>query len=457
MDNVAAVVLAAGQGKRMHSSIPKVLHRIAGAPLVRHVLDAVEEAGIKEIIVVIGQGAEMVRETLGTDYTYALQEKQLGTGDAVLKALPYLSADCRDVLVVCGDTPLLTADTLVKVIRAQHNTGSAAAVLTSIFDDPKGYGRIIRDQDGFVDAIIEDCDATAEQKEIKEINTGTYAFTKKALEDTIHRLNPDNKQGEYYLTDCIHLLRQDGQLVTAVVAPAQETKGINDRSQLAVAEKLLRQRECRRLMEAGVTILDPATTYIDKGVRVGRDTVIYPFTFLEGKTEVGPRCTIGPGSRLIDARIGEGVTLQYSVVVETTIGDHCQIGPYAYLRPGNKLAAHVKVGDFVELKKATVGSGSKIPHLSYVGDTIVGEGVNIGAGTITCNYDGVKKYQTVIEDGVFVGSNTNLVAPVRVGKDAVIGAGSTITKDVPAGSLALERNKQTIIAGWKEKKKRKGD
>ncbi|HAF17647.1 MAG TPA: bifunctional UDP-N-acetylglucosamine diphosphorylase/glucosamine-1-phosphate N-acetyltransferase GlmU, partial [Peptococcaceae bacterium] len=201
----------------------------------------------------------------------------------------------------------------------------------------------------------------------------------------------------------------------------------------------------------------PATTYIDKGVRVGRDTVIYPFTFLEGKTEVGPRCTLGPGARLIDARLGEGVAVQFSVVVDTTIGDHSQIGPYAYLRPGNQLADHVKVGDFVELKKATVGSRSKIPHLSYVGDTIVGEGVNIGAGTITCNYDGVKKYQTVIEDGVFVGSNTNLVAPVRVGKDAVIGAGSTITKDVPSGSLALERNKQTVIPDWKEKKKRKGD
>ncbi|MFY9139481.1 MAG: bifunctional UDP-N-acetylglucosamine diphosphorylase/glucosamine-1-phosphate N-acetyltransferase GlmU [Thermacetogeniaceae bacterium] len=457
MDKVGAVVLAAGQGKRMRSDIPKVLHCVAGAPLVRHVLDAVEEAGIKEIIVVIGQGAEMVRETLGNEYTYALQEKQLGTGDAVLKALPYLSADCQDVLVVCGDTPLLTADTLVKVIREQQNTGSAATVLTSIFEDPKGYGRIIRGKDGFVDAIIEDCDATAEQKEIKEINTGTYAFTKKALEDTIHRLNPDNKQGEYYLTDCIHLLREDGQQVTAVVAPVQETKGINDRAQLAAAEKLLRQRECQRLMDSGVTILDPATTYIDKGVRVGRDTVIYPFTFLEGRTEVGPRCTIGPGARLIDARLGEGVVVQFSVVVETTIGEHCQIGPYAYLRPGNKLADHVKVGDFVELKKATVGSGSKIPHLSYIGDTIIGEGVNIGAGTITCNYDGVKKYQTVIEDRVFVGSNTNLVAPLRVGKDAVIGAGSTITKDVPAGSLAIERSKQTVIADWKEKKKRKGD
>lgn len=456
MDKVGAVVLAAGQGKRMHSSVPKVLHRIAGAPLVRHVLDAIEEAGIKEIIVVIGQGAEMVKETLGCDYTYALQEKQLGTGDAVIKALPYLSADCQDVLVVCGDTPLLTADTLVKVIRARQNTGSAAAILTSIFDDPKGYGRIIRDNEGFVDAIVEDCDATAEQKDIKEINTGTYVFTKEALEATLHRLKPDNQQGEYYLTDCIHLLRQDGRQVTAVIAPAQETQGINNRAQLAAADKVLRQRECQRLMETGVTILDPATTYIDKGVKVDRDTVIYPFTFLEGRTEVGPKCTIGPGCRLIDAKIGEGVTLQYSVIMETTIGDYCQIGPYAYLRPGNKLADHVKVGDFCELKKATVGSGSKIPHLSYIGDTIVGEGVNIGAGTITCNYDGVNKHQTVIEDRAFIGSNTNLVAPVRVGEDVVIGAGSTITKDVPAGSLALERNKQTVIPNWKEKKKRKG-
>ncbi len=457
MDRVGAVVLAAGQGKRMNSAIPKVLHSIAGAPLVRHVLDAIEEAGIKEIIIVVGKGAEMVRETLGNDYIYAVQEKQLGTGDAVLKAIPHLSGQCMDVLVLCGDTPLLTPETLVKVVKERQNTGAAAAVLTSIFDDPKGYGRVIRGEDGFVDCIVEDCDASTEQKKIKEINTGTYAFTKEALKESVYRLNPDNQQGEYYLTDCIQLLREDGCQVTAVTAPSAETKGINNRAQLAAAEKVLRERECLRLMEAGVTIYDPAVTYIDKGVRVGQDTIIYPFTFLEGKTEVGPGCIVGPGTRLKDARLGAGVAVQYSVVVESAVGDNCQIGPYAYLRPGNKLADHVKIGDFVELKKTSVGSKSKIPHLSYIGDTIVGAGVNIGAGTITCNYDGERKYQTAIDDEVFIGSNTNLVAPVHVGKGAVIGAGSTITKDVPPASLAVERSKQAVIPDWKEKKKSKGD
>ncbi|MGB4504237.1 MAG: bifunctional UDP-N-acetylglucosamine diphosphorylase/glucosamine-1-phosphate N-acetyltransferase GlmU [Syntrophaceticus sp.] len=458
MKGVGAVILAAGQGKRMRSDIPKVLHCVAGAPLVCHVLDAVEAAGITEIVVVIGQGAEMVRETLSDkDYTFAVQEKQLGTGDAVLKALPYLSGECQEVLVVCGDTPLLRSETLEKLVRSRRDTGSSAAVLTSIFDDPKGYGRVIRTEDNMVEAIVEESDATIEQKRIQEINTGSYAFAREALEATIHHIQPDNKQGEYYLTDCIHLLRKAGQPVTAVVASTAETAGINTRRQLAEAERILRERECLRLMDEGVTIYDPSTTYIDKGVQVGQDTVIYPFTFLEGKTIVGKGCVLGPGTRLCSAVLGNGVSIQYSVVVESTIGDQCQIGPYAYLRPGNILADQVKVGDFVELKKTSVGSGSKIPHLSYIGDTIMGARVNIGAGTITCNYDGSHKHKTCIEDGAFIGSNTNLVAPVSVGKDAMIGAGSTITKDVPPASLAVERSKQTVVPNLGQKKRKKGE
>lgn len=457
MQGLGAVVLAAGQGKRMRSDTPKVLHRAAGAPLVCHVLDAVKEAGITETIVVIGQGSEVVRAALGPDYTYALQEEQLGTGDAVKKSLPHLSADCQEVLVVCGDTPLLKPETLAALVRVRRETGAAAAVLTSIFDDPQGYGRVLRNEDNMVEAIVEDRDAAEDQKLVQEINTGTYIFTRKALEATICRLQPDNKQGEYYLTDCIHLLREAGSPVTAVIAPAGETEGINTRVQLAAAERILRERECLRLMEDGVTICDPSTTYIDKGVQVGQDTVIYPFTFLEGKTRVGKGCVIGPGTRLSSAILEEGVFVQYSVVVESTIGKGCQIGPFAYLRPGNVLSDQVKIGDFVELKKTTVGLGSKIPHLSYIGDTTVGAHVNIGAGTITCNYDGVKKYQTIIDDGAFIGSNANLVAPVSVGKDAVIGAGSTITKDVLPESLAIERAKQTVIPNWMQKKKEKGE
>jgi bifunctional UDP-N-acetylglucosamine pyrophosphorylase/glucosamine-1-phosphate N-acetyltransferase len=440
----------------MKSEIPKVLHRAAGAPLLRHVLEAVEKAGIGEIVVVVGQGAEMVREALGDNkYTFAFQEKQLGTGDAVLKALPFLAEECREVLVLCGDTPLLRAETLEKLAVSLRDGSSSAAVLTSVFEDPRGYGRIIKTGDNIVEAIVEESDATVEEKRIQEINTGAYAFTKEALEAAIRRLQPDNKQGEYYLTDCIRLLRDDGRTVTAVTAPAAETAGINTRRQLAEAERLLRERECLRLMDEGVTIHDPAATYIDKGVQVGRDTVIYPFTFLEGKTVIGKGCAIGPGTRICSAVVGDGVSVQYSVVIESSVGDRCNIGPYAYLRPGNALADEVKIGDFVELKKTSVGQGSKIPHLSYVGDSDVGARVNVGAGTITCNYDGVHKHKTIIQDGVFVGSNTNLVAPVSVGKDAVIGAGSTITKDVPAASLAVERAKQVAVLDWREKKRNK--
>ncbi|MDD2360425.1 MAG: bifunctional UDP-N-acetylglucosamine diphosphorylase/glucosamine-1-phosphate N-acetyltransferase GlmU [Syntrophaceticus schinkii] len=457
MQGVGAVILAAGQGKRMRSETPKVLHCAAGRPLVRHVLDAVEEAGITEVVVVIGQGADMVREALGPQYNYALQEKQLGTGDAVLKALPHLSAECKEVLVVCGDTPLLRSETLAKLVRSRQETGAAAAVLTGIFEDPQGYGRIIRTADDMVEAIVEESDATVEQKRIQEINTGSYAFTKEALETTIHRLQPDNKQGEYYLTDCIYLLREADQPVTAVIAPTIETAGINTRRQLADAERILREWECERLMSEGVTIYDPSTTYVDKGVQVGQDTIIYPFTFLEGKTIIGRRCVIGPGTRLHSVLLGDDVSVQYSVVAASTVGNECQIGPYSHIRPGNVLADQVKIGGFVELKASSVGEGSKIPHLSYIGDTVIGTDVNIGAGTITCNYDGAHKHKTFIEDGVFIGSNTNLVAPVSVGKDAVIGAGSTITRDVPAACLAVERAKQVMIPDWGQKKRKKGE
>lgn len=455
MQGVGAIILAAGQGKRMLSEIPKVLHHAAGRPLVRHVLDAAEEAGIAEIIVVVGQGAEMVRNALGVGYTYALQEKPRGTGNAVLLALPYLSAACKEVVVLCGDTPLLRPETLVRLIAARREADAAAALLTSVFENPHGYGRILRNTAGLVEAVIEESDATPEQKEIREINTGTYVFARDALEGSISRLRPDNKQGEYYLTDCVHILRAEERPVVALAAPAEETAGINTRGQLAVAEAILRRRECLRLMEAGVTIRDPETTYIDKGVEVGGETVIHPFTFLEGGTRVGRGCMVGPGTRICGATLGDGVVVQFSVVIESVIGDGCQIGPFSYIRPGSVLAGNVKVGDFVELKKARVGQGSKIPHLSYIGDAVLGSGVNIGAGTITCNYDGARKHQTLIGDGAFIGSNTNLVAPVSVGKDAVIGAGSTITRDVPGAALAVERARQSVIPDWSKKKKGK--
>ncbi|MDH7576572.1 MAG: bifunctional UDP-N-acetylglucosamine diphosphorylase/glucosamine-1-phosphate N-acetyltransferase GlmU [Bacillota bacterium] len=456
MQGVGAIILAAGQGKRMKSEIPKVLHRIAGAPLICHVLGAVEEAGIKEIIVVTGQGAELVQKTLGAGYRYACQAEPRGTGDAVAKALPLLSPECREVLILCGDTPLLRPQTLLRLIEARRTAGAPVAVLTSNLENPWGYGRILRDEGERVLAIVEETDATPGQKEIKEVNAGTYVFARESLEDTISKLRPENRQGEYYLTDCVGFLCARRQPVNAVSAPPEEIQGINTREELAAAARLLRRRECSRLMEAGVTILDPETTYPDRGVEVGRDTVIYPFTFIEGKTKVGRGCLLGPGTRLLDCTLGDGVEVQYSVITSSTVGDRCQIGPFAYLRPGSILAEGVKVGDFVELKKAVVGAGSKIPHLSYVGDAVIGSGVNVGAGTITCNYDGVQKHETRIEDGAFIGSNTNLVAPVTVGKGAVTGAGSTITRNVPPGALAVERARQVVIPNWEKKKAEKG-
>ncbi len=453
MQGVGAVVLAAGQGKRMKSSLPKVLHCLAGLPLVGHVLATLSEAGVAEVVVVHGQEGERVRAVLGEKWKYACQPEPRGTGDAVRCALPVLSRDCREVLVLCGDTPLLTAQTIKNLVAARRAAGAAVALVTSWREEPLGYGRIVRDASGLVAAVVEESDATPEQKEIKEVNTGTYVFLREELERALGRLSPENAQGEYYLPDCISYLRQEGKKVVAVPAPASETAGVNTRQELAAAARLLRLRECQRLMESGVTIIDPETTYVDRGVEVGQDTVIYPFTFLEGRTRVGPGCVIGPGTRISSSVLGAGVEVQYAVIVEAVLGDGCEIGPFTYIRPGTVLEKGVKVGGFVELKKAVVGTGSKIPHLSYIGDAVIGAGVNVGAGTITCNYDGFQKHQTRIGDRAFIGSNTNLVAPVTVGEDAYIGAGSTITKDVPPGALALERAKQVVIPEWRKRKR----
>jgi len=453
MSTTAAVILAAGQGKRMKSALPKVLHRCAGVPLIRYVLDAVAAAGVTSVVIVIGTGAAQVREAMGDGYRYVLQEPQRGTGDAVAKALPQVAPECRDLLVLCGDTPLLTPASLSRLLATRREASAGACILTSVFDDPSGYGRIVRDASGLVAAIVEDGDATLEQRKIREINTGAYSFEREALEEALSGLRPDNSQGEYYLTDVIETLRQYGRPVAAMAAPPAETAGINTRRELAAAEHILRRWECERLMDAGVTIIDPAVTYIDHGVEVGRDTVIYPFCFLEGATRVGEGCVVGPGTRLVDTDLGSGVTVQYSLLIRSTAGNGCQIGPYAYMRPGTELAERVKVGDFVELKQVQVGPGSKIPHLSYVGDAVIGAGVNVGAGTITCNYDGFSKHRTQIGDGAFIGSNTNLVAPVSIGAEAVTGAGSTITRDVPDGSLAVERSRQKVVPGWSQKKR----
>lgn len=454
MSQVQAVVLAAGKGTRMKSAVPKVLHKILGKPMVQYVLDSCCEIGVDKPILVVGHGAQQVKETIGEQAHYVIQAEQLGTGHAVMQAEALLRDFTGDVLVVCGDTPLLQGNTLAALLERHRKQKASATVLTAVMENPAGYGRIIRDQANRVSRIVEHKDATKQEKAIKEVNTGTYCFAAGELLAALRQITPNNAQGEYYLTDVLEILNNAGKNVEGfIVGSAEETMGINDRAQLAVAAQKLQERINLRHMLAGVTLTDPATTYIEPGVIIDEDTIIEPNTHLQGKTVIGSGCTIGPNTRIVDSTVAEGVEIQFSVVLESTIGRECTIGPYAYLRPGTVLDSKVKVGDFVEIKKSHIGAGSKVPHLSYVGDATVGTGVNIGAGTITCNYDGVHKYPTIIKDSAFIGSNTNLVAPVEVGKGAVIAAGSTITSDVPEAALGVARGRQRNILRWAGKRR----
>lgn len=452
MNKTVAVVLAAGLGTRMKSKIPKVLHKVAGVPMVCHVVNALREAGIDDIILVLGHGGQMVEDQVGPGLQFVYQHEQLGTGHALLQALPileqYQEGQC---LVVCGDTPLLRGTTLQMLLQEHQRNGSVATVLTACLADPTGYGRVVK-KGAAICKIVEEKDADSEEKAISEINTGTYCFSTKILAKSLKALTPANAQGEYYLTDVIKILVEEGEKVQALrLADTTEALGINNRIQLACAENQMRQRILEEQMLQGVTIINPGNTYIDARVKIGRDTIVYPGVFLEGETEIGEDCIIGPDTRIVDSRIDDKVSIVSSTVMESKIASGCTIGPYSYLRPGTELCENVKIGDFVEVKKSYVGSGSKIPHLSYVGDSTVGKGVNIGAGTITCNYDGVHKHPTIFGDGAFVGSNTNLVAPVSVGAGAYIGAGSTITEDIPAGALAVARGRQRNLENWKKK------
>lgn len=449
MEGLAAVILAAGKGTRMKSRLPKVLHPVGGQPMVNHVMAACRTAGAQPVVLVIGHGAEQVQATLGPEQVYVEQKEQLGTGHAVMQAETVLRDFEGDILVVCGDTPLLRGETLAALAQYHRQQEAVATVLTMTLANPTGYGRIIRDEQGQVAAIVEEKDATPEQKDIREVNSGTYCFQAQALFAALQQITPNNAQGEYYLTDVLAIFRQQGQKVAAwQLSDDTEVMGINDRVALAEANRLFRERINRQQMLAGVTILDPATTYIEAEVKIGADTVIYPNTHLTGKTTIGAGCQIGPDTKIMDSQIGDGVEIQFSVVLQAEIGNDCTIGPFAYLRPGTRLAAGVKVGDFVEIKNAVIGQGSKVPHLSYIGDAEIGSGVNIGAGTITCNYDGYKKSKTIIGDGAFIGSNSNLVAPVTIGAGSLVAAGSTIVKDVPADALGVARAPQKNREGW---------
>ena len=449
----SAVILAAGKGVRMHSNIPKVVHRVAGTPMIKHVVHAVNRAGIDKITLVVGQQQELIKELLGTQsILYATQAEQLGTGHALLQAYSNVREDDM-VLVVAGDTPLLQAKTLQALITYHQESHAAATVLSTVIDEPYGYGRIVRDENGLLLRIVEEKDASPEEKKICEINSGMYCLQVKEAFAALQNLGSSNAQGEYYLTDILEILRHNGQKVEVYLTEARDDiYGINNREQLAWAEKIMRQRKNKELMLAGVTIIDPDTTFIDNEVSIGMDTIIYPFTIIEGQSIIGEVCEIGPSTHINDSLIGNRVFIENARIKEAQIEDECNIGPFAYLRPGAVLRRGVKVGDFVEIKKSIIGTGSKVPHLSYIGDAEIGKDVNVGAGTITCNYDGINKWPTILEDGVFIGSNTNLVAPVRLGKNAVTGAGSTITRDVPPDTLAVERASQKHIEGYTKNK-----
>lgn len=446
-----AIILAAGQGTRMKSKLPKVLHKVLGKPMVQWVIDCLTAAGVTDKITVLGHGAEQVATVVGEQTSIVYQTEQLGTGHAVMQGVKALGAENDCVIVICGDTPLLQADT-IKSLLAKHNAEkNMVTVLTAQASDPTGYGRIVRNG-AQIEAIVEQKDATEEEKTITEINTGTYCFNQQFLLQYLPTLTTNNAQKEYYLTDLIKIANQNQFPVGGYqLDDFSESLGVNNRVQLAQAEQVLRQRKCREVMLAGVTLIDPASTYIGADVVIGNDTIIYPNVVLEGATVIGSDNIIGMNCRFVDSIIGDNNDIQSTTIVESTVGNGCKIGPMAYLRPGTVLADQVKIGDFVEVKKSKIGTGTKIPHLSYVGDAVVGSSVNIGCGTITCNYDGVNKYQTTIKDNAFIGSNTNLVAPVVVEEKAFIGAGSTITKDVPADTLAVVRGELRLKDDWSKR------
>lgn len=455
-NNCEAVILAAGKGTRMKSELPKVLHKVAGKPLVKYVIEACREAGIDKPLLVVGHGSEAVRAALGDEVSYCEQFRQLGTGHALMCALPFIEAKKGEVLVMCGDAPLIGGRTLQALRQYFNESGAVCTVLSAVLEQPYGYGRIFRDGTGKVLGIIEEKDATPNQRRLKEINTGTYCFDLAALRSVIDELDTNNAQGEYYLTQALELLIAKGYTVNAFVcADSTAALGVNDRLQQAEAERLLRQRVLCRVMTEGATVIDPQSTYIDSGVRIGADSVILPNTFLRGNTVIGNACNIGPGADITDSQIGDNATVRYAVLDNAIIGPMANIGPYTYIRPHTELAEGVKIGGFCEVKNTKVGRGSKIPHLSYIGDSDIGSGVNIGCGTITCNYDGVNKFRTEIGDNSFIGSNVSLIAPIRLAEDSYAAAGSTLTEDVPKNALGIARGRQRNIEGWVLKNREK--
>jgi bifunctional UDP-N-acetylglucosamine pyrophosphorylase / glucosamine-1-phosphate N-acetyltransferase len=452
------VILAAGKGTRMKSARPKVLHHVAGLPMIEHVLATAATLEPRSTTLVVGHEAAAVESALKADrhLSFVVQAPQLGTAHALLTSEPVLRDAAGTLILLSGDVPLLSAGTLARLRERHDSTGAAATVVTARVENPYGYGRIVRSGEQQIARIVEEKDATAAEREIREINSGIYAFALRGLFDAIRSIAAQNVQKEYYLTDLVEIFRTQGQVVETVVSNPDEIRGINSRRELAEVSRIVRQQKNAALMDAGVTIEDPATAYIDRDVVIGPDTIIHPGVSIEGATTIGSRCEIHSGVRIISSRIGNGVTIfNHCVITEALIGDEARVGPFAHLRKDADLRAQARVGNFVELKKTVLGIGSKSMHLTYLGDATIGEKVNIGAGTITCNYDGTVKNRTVIDDGAFIGSDTQLVAPVKVGAGAYVGSGTTVREDVPAKALAVSAGKQRNIEGWVDKKKQK--
>lgn len=462
----AVVVLAAGEGTRMRSrTTPKVLHTLAGRAMVGHVVEAARRLDPEDLIVVVGHGRDKVTghlAALDPAARVVVQEEQNGTGHAVRVALEGLAADDREpdgvVLVTCGDTPLLTAESLSALVETHSREGNAVTVLSAVVPDPAGYGRIVRENTpdglGSVTAIVEHKDATAAQRAITEINSGVYAFDGKLLRDALARITAHNSQGEEYLTDTLHVLREAGHRVGATAAvDHREILGVNDRVQLAQARRVFNDRLVEAAMRSGVTVVDPATTWIDVDVTFEPDAVVHPNTQLHGATSIAAEAEVGPNCTLRDTTVGAGAHVYNTTSDGAEIGPEATVGPYTYLRPGTRLARGAKAGGFVEMKNVDVGAGSKVPHLSYVGDATIGEGVNIGAATIFVNYDGVDKHHTIVGDHARVGSDTMLIAPVEIGDGAYTAAGSAITEDVPPGAMAVARGRQRNVDGWVVRKR----
>ena len=449
-----SVILAAGMGTRMKSKMPKVLHKVCGKPLSKWVIDASEAAGADKVCAVVGHKAETVKEVLGDVCEFALQAEQKGTGLAVMQAIDVIKNSKGEVVILNGDTPLITAETINKAIEYHKNNGNQATVITAILDDATGYGRIVRDNDGSVLKIVEQKDASKEEKKINEVNSGMYVFDAQSLVYALDKINPNNAQGEYYLTDTLEILLSAGKKIGGyAISDNDEIRGINDRVQLNEAEKIMQKRINEYHMRNGVTMRNPESVYIEDGVEIGNDTEICQNVTIKSGTKIGSDCVIGSGSMLDRAVIHDGVDVLSSVILESEVDEGTHVGPFAYIRPNCHVGKEVKVGDFVELKNSNIDDGTKISHLTYIGDSDVGKRVNFGCGTVTCNYDGKKKYRTTIGDDCFVGCNTNFVSPINVGDGVYIAAGSTITEDIPENSLSIARARQVNKEGWKDKRK----